>query len=141
MLKLIHISGNVLLVNSCCYGRCYVKKLIPLCTTLLKFHTHLEENLARSFQNVFDKCSKVLNLVLSRNCIFHEIHHILGYHTTLNIYFAGAIKNLIRPLIRSREMFARLQWPVFSREKFTTVTAYRGFVTKSQLLETLFTRK
>ena len=66
MLKLIHISGSVLLVNSCCYGRCYVKKLIPLCT-LLKFHTHLEENLARSFQNVFDKCSKVLNLVLSRN--------------------------------------------------------------------------
>ena len=29
---------------------------------------------------------------------------------------------------------------VFSRERFTTVTAYRGFVTKSQLLETLFTR-
>ena len=32
MLKLIHISGNVLLVNSCSYDRCYVKKLIPLCT-------------------------------------------------------------------------------------------------------------
>ena len=30
--------------------------------------------------------------------------------------------------------------PVFSREKFTTVTAYRGLVTKSQLLETLFIR-
>ena len=29
--------------------------------------------------------------------------------------------------------------PVFSRERFTTVTAYRGFVSKSQLLETLFT--
>ena len=29
---------------------------------------------------------------------------------------------------------------VFSRERFTTVTAYRGLVTKSQLLETLFTR-
>ena len=28
---------------------------------------------------------------------------------------------------------------VFSRERFTTVTAYPGFVTKSQLLETLFT--
>ena len=28
---------------------------------------------------------------------------------------------------------------MFSRERFTTVTAYRGFVTKSQLLETLFT--
>ena len=50
------------------------------------------------------------------------------------------IKNLICPFIRSREIFVRLQWPVFSREKFTTVAAYRGFVTKSQLLETLFTR-
>ena len=29
---------------------------------------------------------------------------------------------------------------MFSRERFTTVTAYRGFVTTSQLLETLFTR-
>ena len=29
---------------------------------------------------------------------------------------------------------------VFSRERFTTVTAYPGFVTKSRLLETLFTR-
>ena len=27
-----------------------------------------------------------------------------------------------------------------SRERFTTVTAYRGFVTKTQLVETLFTR-
>ena len=55
----------------------------------------------------------------------------------INTYFTGTIKNLIRPLIRSCEIFARLQWPVFSREKFTTVTAYRGFVTKSQLLEGL----
>ena len=61
-LKLIH----VLMANSRCYGRCYVKILIPLCT-FLQFHTHLEENLARSFQNVFDKCSRVLNLVFSRN--------------------------------------------------------------------------
>ena len=42
------------MVHSRCYGRWYVKKLIPLCT-FLKFHTHLEENLARSFQNVFFK--------------------------------------------------------------------------------------
>ena len=83
MLKLIHIFGNVLMVNCLCYGRCYVKKLIPLCT-FLKFQTHLEENLARSVQNVFDKCSRVLNFVFSRNWISHENHHILGYHTTLN---------------------------------------------------------
>ena len=68
-------------------SRCYVKILIPLCT-FLKFHTHLEENLARSFQNVFDKCSKVLNLVFLRNWNFHENHHILGYHTTLRKQFS-----------------------------------------------------
>ena len=50
-------------------------------------HTHLEENLARSFQNVFDKCSRVLNLVFSRNWIFHQNHLILGYHTTLSRHF------------------------------------------------------
>ena len=37
------------------------KQFIPL-YTFLKFHTHLEENSARSFQNVFEKCSRVLNL-------------------------------------------------------------------------------
>ena len=34
MLKLIYIFGHVLNVNNRCYGRCYVKKLIPLCTFL-----------------------------------------------------------------------------------------------------------
>ena len=60
MLQLIYIFGHVLIVNSRCYGRCYVKKLIPL-STFLKFHTYLDENSVRSFQNVFDKSSKVLN--------------------------------------------------------------------------------
>ena len=31
-------------------------------------------------------------------------------------------------------------YAVFSQERFTMVTAYRGFVTKLQLLETLFTQ-
>ena len=52
----LHIFGHGLIVNSRCYGCCYVKKL-------LKFHTHLEENSARSFESVFDKCSRVLNLL------------------------------------------------------------------------------
>ena len=51
MFKLIFIFGHVLIVNSRCYGRCYVKKVIPL-STFLKF---LEENSVRSFQNDFDK--------------------------------------------------------------------------------------
>ena len=33
------------------------------------FHTHLEENLARSFQNVFGKCSKGL-----KSCIFKKLN-------------------------------------------------------------------
>ena len=53
LFKLMYIFGHVLIVNSRFYGRCYVKKLIPL-STFLKFHTYLDENLARSFQNVFD---------------------------------------------------------------------------------------
>ena len=66
MFKLIDIFGHVLIVNSRCYGRCYVKKVTPL-STFLKFHTHLEENSVRSFQNDFDKSSRVLILVVPRN--------------------------------------------------------------------------
>ena len=62
----MYIFGHVLIANSRCYGRCYVKKIIPLCT-FLKFHTHLEGNSARSFQNVFDQSSRVLSLVFPRN--------------------------------------------------------------------------
>ena len=75
--------GHIFTVSSRCYGRCYVNKLIPL-STFLKCHTHLDENPIRSFQNVFDKASKVLILVFLRNWIFHQHRHILGYHTPLN---------------------------------------------------------
>ena len=60
MFKLIYIFGHILTINSRCYGRCFVKILIPLCT-FLKFHTDLEINSARLFQNDFNKCSRVLN--------------------------------------------------------------------------------
>ena len=69
MFKVICIFGHVLTVNSRCYGRCYVKNLIPLCT-FLKFHAHVEINSARLFQTVFNKCSRVLNLVFSRKSKF-----------------------------------------------------------------------
>ena len=82
MLKLIYIFGHVLIVNSRCYGRCYVKNLIPL-STFLKLHTHLGETSVRSFQNVFDKSSRVLILASPRNWIFHGHRHILAYHTPL----------------------------------------------------------
>ena len=36
----------------------------------LKFHAHVEVNSARLFQNVFNKCSTVLNLVFSRKSNF-----------------------------------------------------------------------
>ena len=62
MLKLIYTSGHVLPVNSRCYGLWCVQKLIPLCT-FLKFHTYLGLNSTRLLQNVFDKRSRVLNLV------------------------------------------------------------------------------
>ena len=65
MFKVICIFGHVLTVNS----RCYVKKLIPL-STFLKFHAHVEVNSARLFQNVRNKCSRVLNLAFSRKSNF-----------------------------------------------------------------------
>ena len=59
-----------------------MKKRIPPCI-FLKFYTHLGGNSTRSFQNVFDQSSRVLNLVFPRKLIFHEHRHILGYHTPL----------------------------------------------------------
>ena len=82
MLKLLYIFGHVFTVNSRYYGRCYVKRLIPL-STFLKFHTHLEENSVRSFLNVLDKSSRFLILAFPRNGLFHEHRHILGYHPLL----------------------------------------------------------
>ena len=76
-LNLIYIFGHVLTVNSRSLLWPY-KNFIPL-RTFFKFHSHLEANSARSFQNVFDKCSRVLNLVFSQNGIFLEHCHILGY--------------------------------------------------------------
>ena len=79
--SLIYVKSNlyfyhVFAVKSRCYGRCYVRKLVPLCT-FLKFHAHLEVNSARLFQNVFSKCSRVLNLVFSKKWNFPEHRHIL----------------------------------------------------------------
>ena len=72
MFKVICIFGHVLTVNS----RCFVKNLVPPCT-FLEFHSHVEVNSASLFQNVFSKCSRVLNLVFLRNRIFMNIATIL----------------------------------------------------------------
>ena len=70
LLKLIYICGHFLTVNNRRYGRCYVRKIIPLCP-FLEVHTHLEANSARSFQNaLFYKCSRALNIVLFKRLYF-----------------------------------------------------------------------
>ena len=84
MLKLIYTSGHVLIVNSRCYGRCYVKQLVLLCA-FLKFHTHLKVNSARLFQNLFNKSSRVLNLVFSKKWNFYWTSPYFEVHTTLII--------------------------------------------------------
>ena len=94
-LKLFYkVSGIYIKTNLYFWPRCYgkqpllwpllrTKKLIPLCTSV-RYISHLSRGkLATSFQNGFDKCSRVLNLVFSRNLIFHEHHHILGYPVPL----------------------------------------------------------
>ena len=63
---------SVLTVNN----RRYVKYIIPLCT-FLEFHTHLEGNSARSFENSFRICSRALNMMN----VFDECHHFSDYWT------------------------------------------------------------
>ena len=100
MLKLIYIYSHVLIVNSHCYGLCYVKKLIPQ-GTFLKFHTHLEENSERSFQNVFDKSSRVLILVFPKIEFIMSIAIFLGTYP-LNDRFNEHRRPVDRPTPSSR---------------------------------------
>ena len=79
MLKLIYTFDHVFIVNS----RCYVRKLVPLCT-FLKFHTHLEVDSARLFQIVFSKCSRGLKLVFSKKWNFSWTLPYFEVHTTLS---------------------------------------------------------
>ena len=80
MLKLIYALGHV--VNSRCYGRCYVKKkLVPLCT-FLKFHTNPRVNSAGLFQNDFNKCSRALTLAFSKKRTFSWLLPYYEVHTT-----------------------------------------------------------
>ena len=51
------IFGDVLVVNRRCYGRCHVKS-----TYTNVFFPQISESF-----NVFDKCSRVLSFVFSRN--------------------------------------------------------------------------
>ena len=74
LIKVICIFGHVLIKVICSFGHvltvsCFAKNLIPLCT-FLKLHADVEVNSARLFQNVFNKCSRVLNLVFSRKSNF-----------------------------------------------------------------------
>ena len=71
MSQLTYSFGYVLGVNSRLWSCLF-----------LKFHTRLEANSATSFQNDFNKYSRVLNLLFSRNSSIPEHRHILGYNTT-----------------------------------------------------------
>ena len=57
----------------------------------------LNFTLARSFQNVFDKCSKVLNLVFSRNLIFSRASLYLMVCCPLNNEDVGITNDLLDP--------------------------------------------
>ena len=71
LLKLIYFCSHFLTVNNHRYGRCYVKKIIPvpLCT-FLEFNTRLEANSARLFQSAFYKCSMALNVMFFLKIVF-----------------------------------------------------------------------
>jgi len=63
----MYIFGHDLIVNSRCYGRCYVKKnnLNYCVLSLVSFHTHLEANSAGSSQNVFEGL---------KSCVFKKLN-------------------------------------------------------------------
>ena len=56
-------------------------------------YADLEANSARSFQNAFYKCSRALNYMFSKNCIFDECHHFSPYQATLS--YQTTIKNML----------------------------------------------
>ena len=56
-------------------------------------YADLEANSARSFQNAFYKCSRALNYMFSKNCIFDECHHFSAYQATLS--YQTTIKNML----------------------------------------------
>ena len=95
VIKVIYIFGHVLTEVSRCYGRCHVKKLLPLCT-FRRFHTQ-EETPVRSFLNVFDKSSmveycaeKVLQEIILDNALFWN-WYLLGVKKKLSqIHKAGS---------------------------------------------------
>ena len=52
LLKLVYICGHFFTVNKHRYGRCHVKKFIPLCT-FLEFYTHLQAIQQDRFKMLF----------------------------------------------------------------------------------------
>ena len=100
MLKLIYTD----------YGRCYVRKLVPLCT-FLKFHPHLEVNSARLFQNVFMKCSRVLNLVFSKKWNFSWTSPYFEVRTTLRSWRwnSNFVKRLLLALWKTSDQIQNVK--------------------------------
>jgi len=78
-LSFIYVKTN-LYFWSCSY--CKQPFLWPLLRKKNLYHcvlTYLEVNSASSFQNVFNKCRRVLTLYFFKNGIFHEHRHIFWY--------------------------------------------------------------
>ena len=63
--------------------------------------------------------------------------HFLAFKARQMITFSLANDAILNLSVHGH---CHVTYAVFLRERSTTVTAYRGFATKSQLLETLFTR-
>ena len=84
LLKLVSIFGHFLTVNNRRYGRCYVKKIIPL-TVYFPWILHsTEANSARSFQNAFCKCSRALNIIFLKPLYFWWISSFFSLSSHLN---------------------------------------------------------
>ena len=93
---------------------------------------------------VCEPCYLFLAKQRSQDC--NEINCVL-LNQEETFYFKVVLTNFLRTFMERlldsfNEAFQTGKVPIAvrSRERFTTVTAYRGLVTKPQLLEKLFTR-
>ena len=76
---MIYIFCHVLIVNSRCYGRCYVKKFY-YCVLSLNFTLKFSKIVLTCFLQVF---KDLTSYIFFKNYIFLERRHFSAYRATL----------------------------------------------------------
>ena len=99
-------------------------------------YADLEANSARSFQNAFYKCSRALNYMFSKNCIFDECRHFSAYQATLS--YQTTLKSMVGSRFRVvvSDKIQKITENRFDDKIFeTTLTNIFGFHFTSAIVE------